>query len=84
MAMSNNRGKEGSIGNEYGHFKMSKDVLTAGSVTRLDLSIHIGDKGVPERGLIRIEFPWGCWTPPVMGEIKGHIYLQNINARAIV
>lgn len=69
---------------KYGYFTMSKDVLTVNSVTRLDLVIHIGQMGLPKGGLVLIEFPWGCWTPPIMAEIKGHAYLQNVNAQVVV
>ena len=65
-------------------FSLSKQMLIVGSITRLDLSINIGKKGIPRDGLVRIEFPWGCWTPPIMAEIKVHAYLQNVNAKIIV
>ena len=62
------------------YYEIDTERLEVGQETRFSLTVTIGSEGLPEGGALRVEFPWGCWTPPVMAEIKVHAYLQHANA----
>lgn len=63
-----------------GHYSFSPQCIHAGSTVHLGISIK-PEMTLSEGAIVRIEFPWGGWTPPVLSEIRAHEYLQNVNSR---